>query len=424
MDPAALTTCGNSNPGKNTMKKTDLSPAGMGQTFNNTISWNGTDFLAGRSGSSLLKPLTLFLFSKRNPNPMPAAKRTKALTILMHIAAWTLLLIFPLWILPRSPLFFEVNSPSAAIDVATSFSLDPTMMQAESVITTILLACFFYLNLYRFAPVVLSKRGWLVYGSVILCCMFLYLLAGYAARFVMFPAHVHFNLPFFIGVPNFFIVFGISLVLQLRQERSKLERDLKEQENERLKSELSFLRSQVSPHFIFNVLNGVAALARKKSDQVEESIVQLSHLMRYSLYNADQKVTVGKEIEYITNYIALQKLRFGNQVQISFLQNADRSDLVIEPMLLIPFVENAFKHGVGLIKDPVIVIELTIADGTLTFVVKNKFGRDHTETKDPSSGIGLQNVKRRLELLYRDLYTMTTDMNDNWFIAELKLILL
>jgi two-component system LytT family sensor kinase len=368
--------------------------------------------------SYLFKLLTLFAFSERNANPMPVTKRSRALTVLLHVAAWTLLLIFPLWILPRSPLFFQVTQDFSG---SAGLSLDPSRMQAESVITNFLLAGFFYLNLYLLIPTVLSKRGWFLYGAVILVCMLVYLTGGYGVRLMMFPAHTHFKLPYFIRVPDFFIVFGISLVLKLIQERSKLENDLKEQENERLKSELSFLRSQVSPHFIFNVLNGVAALARKKSDQVEESIVQLSHLMRYSLYNAEQKVTVEKEMEYIANYIALQKLRFGSQVQISFRQNIDESNLAIEPMLLIPFVENAFKHGVGLISEPVIVIEVDIADHTLNFVVKNKFNQNHLETKDPSSGIGLHNVERRLQLLYKKLYSMNTYTKEGWFIAELKL---
>src|SRR5262245_7153941 len=124
----------------------------MEQSVDNTMSWGSAGFLTGSSGSSLLKPLTLFAFSKRNSDRMPALKRTKILTILMHIAAWALLLIFPLWILPRSPLFFEVNSPAPSVVVPASFSLDPTMMQTESVITTILLAGFFYLNLYKLAP--------------------------------------------------------------------------------------------------------------------------------------------------------------------------------------------------------------------------------------------------------------------------------
>lgn len=386
--------------------------------LNQTLFPIDTDSVRIRVRSNLFKLLTLFAFTKRNSNPMPVTKRSKALTILLHAAAWALLLIFPLWILPRSPLFFQVTQDFSG---SAGFSLDPTWMQAESVITNILLAGFFYLNLYLLIPAVLSKRGWFFYGAVILLCMLVYLTGGYGVRLMIFPAHTHFKPPYFIRVPDFFIVFGISLVLKLIQERSRLENDLKEQENERLKSELSFLRSQVSPHFIFNVLNGVAALARKKSDQVEESVVQLSHLMRYSLYNAEQKVTVEKEMEYVANYIALQKLRFGSQVQISFRQNIDEGNLAIEPMLLIPFVENAFKHGVGLINEPVIIIEADIADRILNFVVKNKFNQNYIETKDPSSGIGLHNVERRLQLLYKNLYAMNTYAKEGWFIAELKL---
>jgi LytS/YehU family sensor histidine kinase len=206
------------------------------------------------------------------------------------------------------------------------------------------------------------------------------------------------------------------------QDRSALEQTLKEQENEKLKSELSFLRSQVSPHFIFNVLNSVASLARKKSDKVEDAIIQLSHLMRYTLYT-NQKVTIEREVEYITNYINLQKLRFGTTANIDFQVNMKRQDLVIEPMLLIPFVENAFKHGIGLIQDPVIIIILEVSNHEINFSVRNKFNAEQNETKDSSSGIGLQNVKRRPDLLYKDLYTLRTEtIGGNWYVVELKLI--
>jgi sensor histidine kinase YesM len=207
------------------------------------------------------------------------------------------------------------------------------------------------------------------------------------------------------------------------QDRADVEAKLKEQENENLKSELSFLRSQVSPHFMFNVLNNLASLARKKSDHLESAIIQLSQLMRYSLYHTDKKVTLEQEAEYLNNYIELQRLRFGTSVNMHFHVDIERRDLMIEPMLLVPFVENAFKHGVGLIEDPIIIILLEGSSYRISLTVRNKFNPDQQEVKDESSGIGMQNVKRRLDLLYKDLYSFQTyTTEDNWFIAELKII--
>jgi sensor histidine kinase YesM len=108
------------------------------------------------------------------------------------------------------------------------------------------------------------------------------------------------------------MVFGLSLALRLMQDRSAYENLLKEREHEKLKSELSFLRSQVSPHFMFNILNSLASLARKKSNSLESAIIQLSQLMRYSLYHTDKKVSLEQEAAYIGKYIELQRMRFGS----------------------------------------------------------------------------------------------------------------
>jgi two-component system, LytTR family, sensor kinase len=206
------------------------------------------------------------------------------------------------------------------------------------------------------------------------------------------------------------------------QDRSDFETGRKEQENEKLKSELSFLRSQVSPHFMFNVLNSLASLARKKSDRVEDAIIQLSQLMRYSLYHTDKKVTLEQEAEYLNNYIELQKLRFGASVEMHFHVDIVQRDVMIEPMLLVPFVENAFKHGVGLMANPVIIIMLKANGDNIHFAVRNKFNTSPSEIKDASSGIGLQNVKRRLDLLYKDHYTLNIyATKENWFITELTI---
>jgi LytS/YehU family sensor histidine kinase len=134
----------------------------------------------------------------------------------------------------------------------------------------------------------------------------------------------------------------------------KIKSDL---ENERLKSELSFLRSQISPHFMFNLLNSMVSLARKKSDLLEPMLIKMSEILRYMLYEKDDsKIPIEKEHAYLNNYIDLQILRFGKKVKVNFESNLENTSLLIEPMLLIPFVENAFKHGTGMIKEPTIDI--------------------------------------------------------------------
>jgi len=197
----------------------------------------------------------------------------------------------------------------------------------------------------------------------------------------------------------FYAAIGTSY--RLISDGMKEDERTKEQENERLKSELSFLRSQISPHFMFNVLNSVVSLSRRKPEMVEPVVVKLSELMRYMIYETnDSIVPISKELVYLDSYIDLQKIRFGDDIKIDFAHELGPKTSHIEPMLLIPFVENAFKHGVGFIENPTIEIELKDSATELYFRVANKKGTTMNETKDESSGIGLANVKRRLELLY------------------------
>lgn len=342
------------------------------------------------------------------------------------MCGWALLFMLPFHFLSSSPGFAREPGPDMPERIMHGPpypQMDPTWFKVESVLINLMLAIFFYTNMFVLVPKVLTRRGWASYLLLVLLSLGLYVAAGYLFRLNFTHTDNPFGPPIFIGVPNFFMVFGLSLALRIMQDRSAFENMRKEQENEKLKSELSFLRSQVSPHFMFNVLNSLASLARKKSDQVEFAIIQLSQLMRYTLYHSDKKVTLDQEAEYISNYINLQKLRFGATMNVHFHVNMERKDLLVEPMLLIPFVENAFKHGVGLIKDPVIMVILETTEHQINFVVRNKFSSTQGDTKDPSSGIGLQNVRRRLDLLYTDLYTLevyTTE--DHWFVSELKLI--
>jgi LytS/YehU family sensor histidine kinase len=196
----------------------------------------------------------------------------------------------------------------------------------------------------------------------------------------------------------------------------------KEEENERLKSELSFLRSQISPHFMFNVLNSIVSLSRRKPEMVEPVVIKLSELMRYMIYETiDSKVSIDKEFSYLESYIELQRLRFGNDIKIDFKHQLSSTPSSIEPMLLIPFVENAFKHGVGMVENPSIEIELNDDKKALFFSVVNKVSKQNSEIKDESSGIGLANVRRRLELLYPDQHELNIHEKEDSYLVELTI---
>ncbi|MBO9727453.1 MAG: histidine kinase [Chitinophaga sp.] len=288
--------------------------------------------------------------------------------------------------------------------------------------TDIILIGFFYVNAWVFIPRMVYKKKFAKYALLMLVVFSLMIASRlFFNRFLVDPPsdiRPTILITFFI----FFLVLCASTAFQMIEDKMRMERQASAKENENLKTELSLLRSQVSPHFMFNVLNNMVALARKKSDVLEPSLIKLSSLMRYMLYETDEdKVPLQKEIEYLQSYIDLQQQRFGKNVAIGVSLQATDSTHEIEPMLLIPFVENAFKHGTGLIADACIDIRLYTRPGRLFFEVRNKFNPISCEIKDKTSGIGLTNVKRRLNLLYGDDYVLNISRKDDWFIVSLQL---
>ena len=167
-----------------------------------------------------------------------------------------------------------------------------------------------------------------------------------------------------------------SFIFRYITDRTRNEKLEKERRAEQLVSELRFLRSQISPHFLFNMLTNMVALARQKSELLEPSLIQLSDLLRYMLYDSGKdRFLLSQEIVYLRSYVELQQLRFGEGLDLVLDIQDPGSDGYIEPMLLIPFVENAFKHGIGMVANPFIKITLAVEDGQLQFSVSNNYNR-------------------------------------------------
>ncbi|WP_299221933.1 histidine kinase [uncultured Aquimarina sp.] len=195
-------------------------------------------------------------------------------------------------------------------------------------------------------------------------------------------------------------------------------------EREQFKSELTQLRNQIHPHFLFNTLNNLYSLIIKKSDDAEDALIRLSGLMRYMLYEANvPKVPLSKEIEYLRNYIDLEKLRLNNTNTIHFTTSMNK-DSKIAPFILMPFVENAFKHGIS--NDKVSTIEISIISDKdiLTMTVYNTKKINSTKNKDEETGVGLVNVQKRLELLYKDKYELTQNETVSYYEIVLTLNLI
>jgi LytS/YehU family sensor histidine kinase len=192
---------------------------------------------------------------------------------------------------------------------------------------------------------------------------------------------------------------------------------------ENLKLELNYLKSQINPHFLFNTLNNLYSIAIKNDDrETATGLSKLSTLMRFMLDKSDKTtVKLAEEIEYLKSYIELQKLRFLDEddIVISFKTEGDINDFSIPPFLLINFVENAFKHGVDYKLPSGININLNVNENTMTFTIENT---NHALNKTKvNTLIGLENVKKRLELIYGGNYELTTKSNSQKYVVRLKI---
>ncbi|MGZ3836787.1 MAG: sensor histidine kinase, partial [Mucilaginibacter sp.] len=286
----------------------------------------------------------------------------------------------------------------------------------------------FYLNFLYFIPRFLDKKQYRHYtlaliGSIIAFVLIKYGLYCYLKVYLVHKGEKQASFgTYFLGssLTSVFFLF-LSSALKFSTDWFLNERVQRDLENQRLSAELAFLKSQINPHFLFNSLNSIYSLAYQKSDTTPEAILKLSEIMRYMLYESnDNKVDLEKELQYLQNYIDLQKIRFGNKAFVDFKITGEVGNQKIVPLLLIAFIENAFKHGVA--NDPSSPIRLRInLDGThLHFYMENK---KHTLNRDTEGGIGLNNVKRRLDLLYPGKYTLTIQDGTDTYTCELSLVL-
>lgn len=329
----------------------------------------------------------------------------------------------------RTPLFHLFLWGSWLYLSLSNFRDDEYYDKAIMVITFIVLTHIplFIINTEWLIPKILIKKGVLIYlfyfiVTIIVFAFFHNLISDWLNNKTNEFEHQHQAFKLSKGFIALVLVATISTAYGLLSYVLEQEKRQQEQQKEHLQSELSFLRSQINPHFIFNILNSIVYLIRIKSDLAEPVTLKLSELMRYMLYESENAlIPLEKEASYLKNYIELQKVRFEDDVEITFTIEGVATTQMIEPMLLIPFVENAFKHGVGMVINPTIEINLKISENALSFSVKNKIATETAMDKDSSSGIGLKNVQRRLELLYSNTHELTIKNENGWFLTTLNL---
>lgn len=219
-------------------------------------------------------------------------------------------------------------------------------------------------------------------------------------------------------LPPILFLVGYKLSWDTLQRQNKIE-----MHNRMVaESELQFLNSQINPHFLFNNLNNLYSHALEKSPKTPEIILLLSSILRYMLYDCKDKVVpLGKELDNLRDFIELNRLQLGNQGNVNYTVEGNKGDLKIAPLILIVFVENAFKHGPSSLTENVVIdISITVTDSTLYFKCKNNY-TEISNTGNLSKGIGLKNVKDRLKLTYPDKHVLEIIEKDNWFTVSLKL---
>ncbi|WCT14795.1 sensor histidine kinase [Mucilaginibacter jinjuensis] len=211
----------------------------------------------------------------------------------------------------------------------------------------------------------------------------------------------------------------LSFIIWAFLETFNRERENEQLRQEKTQAELAFLKSQINPHFLYNTLNYMYSMAYPVSDRLADTIIKLSNLMRYMLAdNANNQVDLEKEVDYLSNYIDIYRMRFEDHFFVDFKVSGNTGGVQIASLMLIPFVENAFKHGVMDDEQRPVRIKLQASQHMITFSVSNKINRNQ---KDHSSGIGMANIRRRLDLIYPGRYDLLIANNGDTYKSTLSI---
>jgi len=337
--------------------------------------------------------------------------KNKFLLVSIHLVCCLAFLALPILFAPDLPIYwFQFNS--YAFHKLTLY---------------LLLIGFFYLNFFVLIPKLYFSKRYIIYFLVCVACFFIVsyvpdlilpngslaaptqtaLPPGAAPPFMVDVEQTHFQKPFFL--PHISDTFFLYIIVLFVSISLKINSQLKRTEKEKTEAQLSYLQSQINPHFLFNTLNGIYSLSiEERGYQTAAAIVKLSGLMRFVTTEAGSDlVDLEKEVLYISNYIELQKMRLGDTAKVEYETNGTFINRQIVPLMLVPFIENAFKHGVNPEEDSTIKISLDVKDYDLTLrVVNNKVHRIPDESK---TGVGIENTRQRLSLLYPTRHTLTID---------------
>lgn len=286
----------------------------------------------------------------------------------------------------------------------------------------------FYLFYTFITPLFIKKQKvkfWLIAGGFIVVFPILrFLIVKYIYTHTDFPGvYEGYNTGLLVHeFLSTILITGFSIFIKIFIDWQKNQKTRTELINQNQASELAMLRNQINPHFLFNTLNNIYYLVFQKSEAAPSAVMKLSEIMRYMLYDANtDKVTLDKEIEYLKGFIELQNLRSKQPNFVQFTVEGKPEGILVPPMLIIPFIENAFKHGSKKHESPGIIVDLKIDKDHVLFYIKNYLANEISQNKDKIGGIGLANVKRRLEILYPNKHILIRNKTKDTFVVKLTL---
>lgn len=368
----------------------------------------------------LLNPLLPYIYTL-----MSIEQRVKRLfnnRILTHVLFWVGYL-----------LFYSLIYGSYKDEYGRELFIQLIYLPARIVLT--------YFTLYFLLPKYLLPGRWInfliIFMVSALVCGIMQRMVTYYVEYPIYYPNFQKEYPLLLPIKILKSMLGIypvalmALAVKLLKYWYINQQDRQVLVNEKLEAELKFLKTQIHPHFLFNTLNNLYALTLKKSDQAPEMVLKLSELINYMLYECNaNKVPLDKEISFVRNYIEVEKMRHGSKLEVNLSVNGNTQDVYIAPMIILPFLENSFKHGVNEeLETSWISLQISIATESKhdKFVLKVENTRSETQNllkNGNGEGIGLNNVRRRLDLLYKENYTLNTYKEQDLYLVILEIHLI
>ncbi len=345
-------------------------------------------------------------------------QESSSIRVLSHLIFWILVALFYFFL-------FGLNSESREVSVILSAGLLPVAVLSTYFFNYVLVPKYLwqksYARFFLFSFYTLLTSTWISFLIVFFALIYIVRQKFYIDSSVLHPQWQVVTL-------NFVVFFAIAVkqvkrAFFIQQEKNELEKMKLTTELQLREAELKLLKAQVQPHFLFNTLNNLYGLTLEKSDEAPELVLRLSEILDYILYRCDaNRVPLSEEIKNLKNYIEIEKIRYSENLKLNLQFPEETNSLIIAPLMLLPFVENAFKHGVSNFPGKTFVeLKVVLVERNLIFNIKNSKNTRLKSEGQTLKGIGLKNVKKRLELMYPGKYMLNIEDGEETFSVNLTI---